>query len=131
MFELCHMLDTKLGTTPHHTTTFSNISRSCGVSTVVAFSLLDRCKGRFRIFILPPALDAAILSATSAWPGNSSAHSVVMFLVFAAMLQLGYLCGAFLVRARAPVYRGKCTVVRWPGLWLGASQRRMADSSGA
>jgi hypothetical protein len=81
------------------------------VSTVVAFSLLigSLLGGRFRFFILPPAivLGAAILGAISAWQGNSSAHSVVMILVFAAVLQLGYFCGALLVRARAPVYRGK------------------------
>ncbi|OAF16726.1 hypothetical protein [Bradyrhizobium neotropicale] len=81
------------------------------MSTVVVFSLLigSLLGGRFRIFILPPAivLGAAILGVISAWQGNSSAHSVVIIVVFAAMLQLGYLCGALLVRVRASAYRGK------------------------
>jgi hypothetical protein len=81
------------------------------VSTVVVFSLLigSLLGGRFRIFILPPAivLGAAILGALSAWHGNGAAHTVVMIFVFAAVLQLGYFCGALLVRARTAVYRGK------------------------
>nr|WP_249811304.1 hypothetical protein [Bradyrhizobium sp. 149] len=65
--------------------------------------------GRFRIFILPPAivLGGAILGAGSAWQGHDSAHAIVTILVFAAVLQLGYFCGAALVRARASAYRRK------------------------
>jgi hypothetical protein len=81
------------------------------VSTVAIFSLLigSLLGGRFRIFMLPPAIvfGAAILGAGSAWQGHTSAHTVVMILVFAAVLQLGYFGGAFLVRVRAPAYRGK------------------------
>jgi hypothetical protein len=81
------------------------------VSTVAVFSLLigSLLGGRFRIFIVPPAtvLGAAILGAGSAWQGHDSAHTLVTILVFAAVLQLGYLCGAFLIRARAPAYRAK------------------------
>jgi hypothetical protein len=79
------------------------------VSTVAVFSLLigSLLGGRFRIIILPPAivLGAAILGAICAWQGQDSAHGVVMILVFAAVLQLGYFCGAFLIRARAPACR--------------------------
>ncbi|MGY8637592.1 hypothetical protein RAD15_34490 [Bradyrhizobium sp. 14AA] len=81
------------------------------MSTVAVFSLLigSLLGGRFRIFILPPAivLGAAILGAGLAWQGHDSAHIVVAVLVFAAVLQLGYFCGAALVRARAAVYRRK------------------------
>nr|WP_249142023.1 hypothetical protein [Bradyrhizobium diazoefficiens] len=65
--------------------------------------------GRFRIFILPPAivLGAAILGALCAWRGQDTTHSIVMILVFAAVLQLGYVCGALLVRVRTPAFRGK------------------------
>jgi hypothetical protein len=81
------------------------------VSTVAVFSLLigSLLGGRFRIFILPPAivLGGAILGAGSAWQGHDSAHTVVTIIVFAAVLQLGYFCGAVLVRARASAYRAK------------------------
>ena len=81
------------------------------MSTVAIFSLLigSLLGGRFRIFILPPAivLGATILGAGSAWRGHDSAHIVVTILVFASVLQLGYFCGAVLVRARAAAYRGK------------------------
>jgi hypothetical protein len=62
------------------------------VSTVAIFSLLigSLLGGRFRIFILPPAI---VLGVT--------------ILVFASVLQLGYFCGAVLVRAREAAYRGK------------------------
>lgn len=83
------------------------------MSTVVVFSLLigSLLGGRFRIFILPPAivLGGALIGAASVWQGLDAAHSVVMILVFSGMLQLGYLCGAMLVRARATAYRGKAT----------------------
>ena len=81
------------------------------MSTLVVFSLLigSLLGGRFRIFILPPAIvvGAAMIGAVSAWQGQGSAHTVVAILVFAGVLQLGYLCGALLVRARAAVYRAK------------------------
>ena len=81
------------------------------MSTVAIFSLLigSLLGGRFRIFILPPAivLGAAILGAGAVWQGHDSAHTVVTILVFAAVLQFGYFCGAPLVRARASAYRGK------------------------
>jgi len=81
------------------------------VSTVAVFSLLigSLLGGRFRIFILPPAivLGAAMIGAVWAWQGQGPAHMVVTILVFATMLQLGYLCGAMLIRARAASYRTK------------------------
>ncbi|WP_314959451.1 hypothetical protein [Bradyrhizobium cosmicum] len=81
------------------------------MSTVVAFSLLigSLLGGRFRIFILPPAIvfSGAIIGAVSAWQGHATAHTVVTIIVFASVLQLGYYCGAALVRARASAYRGK------------------------
>jgi hypothetical protein len=81
------------------------------VSTIAVFSLLigSLLGGRFRIFILPPAivLGAAILGALCAWQEQDPAHSVVMILIFAAMLQLGYVCGALLVRVRPSALRGK------------------------
>lgn len=81
------------------------------MSTVVVFSLLigSLLGGRFRVFILPPAIvfGGAILGAVSALHGDSSAHIVVTIMVFAAAIQLGYFCGALLVRTRATVYRGK------------------------
>ena len=81
------------------------------MSTVAVFSLLigSLLGGRFRIFILPPAIvfGGAILGAGSALQGHDSAHTVVMILVFAVVLQLGYFCGAVLVRTRASAYRGK------------------------
>ncbi|WFU26513.1 hypothetical protein QA649_10005 [Bradyrhizobium sp. CB1717] len=81
------------------------------MSTVAVFSLLigSLLGGRFRIFILPPIIvvGAAILGAGLTWQGHDSAHTVVTILVFAAVLQLGYFCGAALVRARASAYRGK------------------------
>lgn len=81
------------------------------MSTVIVFSLLigSLLGGRFRVFILPLAivLGAAILGAGAVWQGHDSAHTVVMILVFAAMLQFGYFCGAALVRVRASAYRGK------------------------
>ena len=79
------------------------------MSTVVIFSLLvgSLLGGRFRIFILPPAivLGGAMLGASSALQGQGTTHTVVTILVFAAVLQLGYFCGAVLIRARAPAYR--------------------------
>lgn len=81
------------------------------MSTLVVFSLLigSLLGGRFRVFILPPAivLGAAILGAGSAWQGHDSAHTVVTILVFAAVLQFGYVCGAVLVRVRQSAYRSK------------------------
>lgn len=81
------------------------------MSTVVVFSLLigSLLGGRFRVFILPPAiiLGAAILGAGAVWQGHNSGHTVVTILVFAAVLQFGYFCGAALVRVRASAYRGK------------------------
>ncbi|WFU79646.1 hypothetical protein QA645_34930 [Bradyrhizobium sp. CIAT3101] len=79
------------------------------MSAVAIFSLLigSLLGGRFRIFILPPAivLGGAIIGAVSAWQGQGAAHIVVMIVVFASLLQLGYLCGALLVRSRAAAYR--------------------------
>lgn len=81
------------------------------MSTVAVFSLLigSLLGGRFRIFILPPAivLGAAMIGAVWAWQGQGPAHMVVTILVFATMLQLGYLCGAMLIRARPASYRTK------------------------
>lgn len=81
------------------------------MSTVAIFSLLigSLLGGRFRIFILPPAIvfGGAILGVVSAWQGHDSVHTIVMLLVFAAVLQLGYFCGAVLIRTRASAYRGK------------------------
>ncbi|WP_247321188.1 hypothetical protein [Bradyrhizobium sp. 21] len=81
------------------------------MSTIVVFSLLigSLLGGRFRIFILPPAivLGGAILGAVFTWQAQDAAHIVVTILVFAAVLQLGYFCGAALARARASAYRGK------------------------
>jgi hypothetical protein len=81
------------------------------VSTVAIFSLLigSLLGGRFRIFILPPAIvfGGAIIGIVSAWHGYAAGHTVVTILVFASVLQLGYFCGAFLVRARAPAYPSK------------------------
>ena len=80
------------------------------MSTVVVFSLLigSLLGGRFRIFILPPAivLGGAMIGVVSAWQGQGPAHIVVMILVFAVVLQLGYFCAALLVRART-VYRSE------------------------
>jgi len=81
------------------------------VSTIAIFSLLigSLLGGRFRIFILPPAIvfGGAILGVVSTWYGYGAGHTVVTILVFACVLQLGYFCGAFLVRARAPAYPSK------------------------
>ncbi|MEH2491797.1 hypothetical protein FXB40_21955 [Bradyrhizobium rifense] len=81
------------------------------MSAVAIFSLLigSLLGGRFRVFILPPTivLGGAMIGAVSAWQGQGAAHIVVMIVVFAAMLQLGYLCGALLLRTRATAYRGK------------------------
>ncbi|SEO04614.1 hypothetical protein [Bradyrhizobium sp. OK095] len=83
------------------------------MSTVAVFSLLigSLLGGRFRIFILPPAivLGAAVLGAGSAWQGHDSAHTVVTILVFSVVLQLGYFCGAALLRARASAHGSKAT----------------------
>lgn len=85
------------------------------MSTVIAFSmLLGLLLGRrFRVFILPPAIvvGASVLGAASAWHRDSLAHTVVMIIVFAAMLQLAYFCGALLPRARAPDYAARHTFV--------------------
>lgn len=79
------------------------------MSTIAIFSLLigSLLGGRFRIFILPPAIvvGGAMIGAVSAWHGQGPAHIVVMIVVFAAVLQLGYLCGALLLRTRATAYR--------------------------
>ncbi|WP_456621605.1 hypothetical protein [Bradyrhizobium sp. P5_C12] len=81
------------------------------MSTVAIFSLLigSLLGGRFRVFILPPVivLGGAILGAGSAWQGHDSAHTVVTILVFAAVLQLGYIGGALLIRPRTSAYRTK------------------------
>jgi hypothetical protein len=81
------------------------------VSTVAVFSLLigSLLGGRFRIFILPPTivLGAAMIGAVAAWQGSGPAHAVITILVFATLLQLGYVCGALLVRTRAAAYRTK------------------------
>jgi hypothetical protein len=87
------------------------VSGSFGVSTVVVFSLLigSLLGGRFRIFILPPAivLGGAMIGAVSAWHGHGAAHIVVTIVVFATVLQLGYLCGAVLVRNHAAANRSE------------------------
>ncbi len=81
------------------------------MSTVAFFSLLfgSLLGGRFRIFILPPAivLGATLVGAISAWQGQGPAHTVVTILVFAIVLQLGYVCGALLVRTRTAAYGTK------------------------
>jgi len=81
------------------------------VSTVAVFSLLigSLLGGRFRIFILPPAIvfGAAILGSGLLWHGHDSAYVVAAILVFATVLQLGYFCGAALMRARTSAYREK------------------------
>lgn len=83
------------------------------MSTVAIFSLLigSLLGGRFRIFILPPAivLGGAMIGAVSAWQGQGPAHIVVMIVVFAAVLQFGYLCGALLLRMRAAANRTKAS----------------------
>ena len=100
------------------------------MSTVAIFSLLigSLLGGRFRIFILPPAivLGATILGVGSAWQGHDSAHIVVTILVFASVLQLGYFCGAVLVRARAAGLSLQVrTLVRQPQLRL--ASRKLVD----
>lgn len=81
------------------------------MSTVAVFGLLigSLLGGRFRIFILPPTIviGAATIGAISAWQGQGPAHTVVTILVFAAVLQLGYVCGAILLQARATAYRNE------------------------
>ena len=81
------------------------------MSTVAIFSLLigSLLGGRFRVFILPPAivLGAAMIGVASAWQGHGPAHTVALILVFATVLQLGYFCGAILIRARAVGLRDK------------------------
>lgn len=81
------------------------------MSTVAVFSLLigSLLGGRLRIFILPPTivLGAAMIGGVAAWQGQGLAHTLVTILVFAAVLQLGYLCGAVLVRTREAAYRAK------------------------
>lgn len=83
------------------------------MSTVAILSLLvgSLLGGRFRIFILPPAivLGGAMIGAVSAWQGQGPAHIVVIIIVFAAALQLGYLCGALLFRTRAAANRTKAS----------------------
>lgn len=82
------------------------------MSTVAIFSLLigSLLGGRFRIFILPPAivLGGAMIGAVSAWQGQGPAQ-IVVIVVFAAVLQLGYLCGALLLRTRAAANRTKAS----------------------
>lgn len=79
------------------------------MSTVAIFSLLigSLLGGRFRFFILPPAivLGGAMIGAVSAWQAQGLAHIFVMIVVFATLLQLGYLCGALLLRTRSTEYR--------------------------
>lgn len=79
------------------------------MSTVIAFALLigSLLGGRFRIFILPPAvvLGATLLGLVSAWQGHGSAHILGLILAFSTALQLGYFCGALLIRTRATDYR--------------------------
>ena len=81
------------------------------MSTVAVFSLLigSLLGGRFRIFILPLTivLGAAMIVTVAAWQGQGPAHTIVTILVFATVLQFGYLCGALLVRTRATAYRTK------------------------
>ncbi|MDH2350249.1 hypothetical protein QCM80_06080 [Bradyrhizobium sp. SSUT112] len=93
------------------------------MSTVAIFSLLigSLLGGRFRVFILPPVivLGAAILGAGSAWQGLDSAHTVVMILVFAALLQLGYFGGALLIRTRTSAYRTKAAAPSFDSRSLG------------
>ncbi|WP_349630412.1 hypothetical protein [Bradyrhizobium canariense] len=93
------------------------------MSTVAVFSLLigSLLGGRFRVFILPPAivLGGAILGAGSAWQGYDSAHTVVTILVFAVVLQLGYVCGAALLRVRAAAYRSKAAAPSFDGQSFG------------
>lgn len=83
------------------------------MSTVAIFSLLigSLLGGRFRIFILPPAivLGGAMIGAVSAWQGQGPAYIVVVIVVFVAVLQLGYLCGALLLRTRAAANRTKAS----------------------
>lgn len=104
------------------------------MSTVVVFCLLigSLLGGRSQIFILPPAtiLGAAILGTISAWQGTSPAHGVVMILVFAATLQLGYFCGASVPRSRTGLSQQGRTVVRRPRLRLGATRLRFVVPRG-
>ncbi|MGW1424892.1 hypothetical protein ACWAT4_32735 [Bradyrhizobium manausense] len=81
------------------------------MSAVAVLSLLigSLLGSRFRIFVLPPiiVLGAVMIGTVCALYGEGPAHAVVTILVFATVLQLGYLCGAILVRSRAAAYRTK------------------------
>lgn len=72
------------------------------MSAVAVLSLLtgSLLGSRFRIFVLPPiiVLGAMMIGTISALCGQEPAHAVAAILVFATVLQLGYLCGAILVR---------------------------------
>ena len=60
---------------------------------------------RFRVIILPPIIldGSAILSAIAFFTSESAGHALLSIIVFACVLQLGYLCTALVV---ASIFHG-------------------------
>ncbi len=61
---------------------------------------------RFRFVVLPPiiALGAACLIAISSAQGAALSQTIVPVVIFATLLQLGYLCTALYKHAMIPTY---------------------------
>jgi hypothetical protein len=61
---------------------------------------------RFRFVVLPPiiVLGAACLIAISSAKGAALSQTVVAVVIFATLLQLGYLCTALYKHATMPTY---------------------------
>jgi hypothetical protein len=64
---------------------------------------------RFRFVVLPPiiVLGAVCLAAISSAQGAALSQTIVPVVIFATLLQLGYLCTALYKHAVMPAYAGE------------------------
>lgn len=64
---------------------------------------------RFRFVILLPviAIGSASLAVISTVQGGTLAQAVLAIVVFASLLQLGYICAALFKHATMPAYAGE------------------------
>ncbi|MDB5578026.1 MAG: hypothetical protein JWR80_3202 [Bradyrhizobium sp.] len=89
----------------------------CVIALALCSILIGSMLGmRFRFVILLPviAVGSAALAAISAAQGGTLAQAVLTIVVFASLLQFGYICAAVFKHAAMPAYANGREAARKP-----------------
>jgi hypothetical protein len=85
------------------------VEYGCVITLAICSTLIGWILGiRFRFVVLPPiiVLGAACFAALSNAQGATLSQTIVPIVIFATLLQLGYLCTALLKHAVTPAHAG-------------------------